>query len=156
MTIAHLCNWADTEWHRKFMDLAKFTATWSKDPRVKVGAIAVDASHTVLSGGYNGFPRKIKDDARLHDKEVKNLIVVHAEMNMIAEAAKKGRSLEGSIIYCTQPPCAKRGCASLLIQCGVKTIIHLSNTTQTWAEDFEFAKKLFEEAGIEMIEIDPY
>lgn len=156
MTIVDFCVMRDSNWPVRFMNLAKLTASWSKDPRTKVGAVAVDDSNTVLSGGFNGFPRKIKDDDRLHNKEIKNLIVVHAEMNMVAEAAKKGRHLEGSTVYCTQPPCAKRGCTSLLIQCSIKEIIHFSNTTQTWAEDFEFAKLLFLEAGVTMTEIEPY
>ena len=66
-------------WTRRYINLAKEIATWSKDPRTKVGAVVVGKEGQILSQGYNGFPRGIEDrEERLNDREQKYRYVVHA------------------------------------------------------------------------------
>jgi dCMP deaminase len=45
-----------------------------------------------------------------------------AEQWCVAEAAKKGISLEGSTLYCTKHPC--RICASLIAVAGIKKVVY--------------------------------
>ena len=51
-----------TNWDKRFMDLSKMVATWSKDKSTGVGAVIVNDEKKIVSVGYNGFPRKINDD----------------------------------------------------------------------------------------------
>jgi deoxycytidylate deaminase len=68
----------------RYLALAKEVSTWSKDPSTQVGAVTVGSKKEVLSQGFNGFPRNIKDtDERYNNRETKYKFVVHAEMNAI-------------------------------------------------------------------------
>lgn len=136
------------KWDKRFLEVAKQIASWSKDPNKSVGCVVVDDDHNQLSGGYNGFPRGVADDARLSDHDIKLKIIVHAEANAVATAARNGHSLKGGTIYCTFPPCSQ--CASLLIQTGIKRVVSLNPPMQSkWMPDILLAQQLFKEAGVE-------
>ena len=82
------------KWTRRYLDIAKEVATWSKDPSRQIGAIAVGDKGQILSQGYNGFPRGVKDtDNRYNNREEKYKYVVHGEMNCIYNAFTR------SIVY---------------------------------------------------------
>ena len=55
----------------------------------------------------------------------KHEIVIHAEMNAIAFAAKYGISIDGCSLYVTMAPCPD--CAKLIVQSGIKEIIYLED-----------------------------
>ena len=55
-------------WDRKFIEMAVLVSSWSKDPSTKVGCVIADSDHAQLSEGFNGFPRGIADDERLHQR----------------------------------------------------------------------------------------
>ena len=61
------------------------------------------------------------------DLRVKNLIefgrIVHAEMNAICEAARLGRSIDGTSLYCTTFPC--HGCARHIIAAGIVEVVFI-------------------------------
>jgi dCMP deaminase len=140
-------------WDRKFLDVAALVASWSKDPSTRVGCVIVDDDHIQLAGGFNGFPRNILDNNRLHDRETKLKIIVHAEANAVSSAARNGHALKGSTAYITLPPCAQ--CASLLIQAGVYRVVFLSGVKPSkWEVDWILAQGLLAEAGIEFEEIE--
>ena len=44
--------------------VAEQVAEWSKEPSTKVGAVVADKKHRVLSLGFNGFARGVKDLAK--------------------------------------------------------------------------------------------
>ena len=88
------------KWNKRYAELAKQIAGWSKDPSRKIGAVAVGDKGQLLAQGYNGFPRGIKDtDERLNNREEKYKYVVHAEMNVIYNASHSGVSLDGADLY---------------------------------------------------------
>ncbi len=60
-----------SKWDTRFMRIAKNeVATWSKDPRKKVGCVIVSSDMREMSTGYNGFPQGIKDtEQRLKDRD---------------------------------------------------------------------------------------
>jgi len=73
-----------TDWDKRFLSLAANVATWSKEPRKKVGCVIVRPNRTIASLGYNGFPRGVTDSPnRLADRTLKNHIAIHAEMNAL-------------------------------------------------------------------------
>lgn len=139
-------------WQQKFIDLAALVGSWSHDPSTKVGAAAVDDSNRVLSIGYNGFPVNCADTpARLNDRPTKLAWTVHAEANLVANAARNGISLNGGTLFVTAlHPCAS--CAGLIIQAGIKKVYApLPENDARWATNFEIAATMLSEAGVETI-----
>lgn len=138
------------KWDRRFIELAKHIASWSKDPSTQVGCIIVGKNREIRSTGYNGFPRDIADDERLHDRSQKYPIIVHAEENAIAHAARIGVRLKDCTAYTWPlPPCSK--CARLLIQSGISEVVWIEQSVpERWQEDVDRAKSLFKEAGVMM------
>ena len=139
-----------TKWDRRFLRLAKEVSTWSKDPSTQVGAAIVDNHNVVVSLGFNGFPQDIDDnEERLHNRELKYMMTIHAEMNAIMFA---NRSIKNCTLY-TYPfqPCSR--CAACIIQSGISKIvtIGLSETHSRWYNDFRNARSMFEEASVEMV-----
>ena len=134
------------KWDLRFLDLAKFVSTWSKDPSTQVGAVVADHENRVISIGYNGFPQNISDDDRLENRDTKYKIIVHGEMNAILFANK---SLEFCTLY-TYPfmPCPR--CASMIIQTGIYRVVSYNNIPERWKEEFALSQTLFQEADIEL------
>ncbi len=59
---------------------------------------------------------------------------VHAEMNAIVQAARRGHSVEGATAYVTNMPCTT--CAKALITAGVKRVVVFSDYHDTMATEF--------------------
>ena len=112
-----------TNWDKRYMCLAHMIADWSKDPSTKVGAIIVGNKGQILSQGYNGFPRGIKDTTeKLINREIKYMHTVHAEMNAIYNASYSGVCLDNAILYVYGLPVCSE-CAKGIIQVGIKKVI---------------------------------
>ena len=132
-----------------YIELTRIVSKASKDPRYQVGAMIVDTSGDIVSTGYNGAPRRVKDNISRYHKPLKDFYIVHAEANAIFNAARKGASTNACIMYIWgKAPCAH--CAGAIIQAGIfkvyyqPTILENSN----WKESCEAAQVMFEEAGI--------
>lgn len=142
-----------TNWNRRFMELAKHVAGWSKDPRTKVGAVLVKGKRDVVFG-YNGFPAGVRDVTSLYeDREYKHKVVLHAELNAILNAR---RDLTGYRIYVWPlPPCTQ--CASAIIQSGITEVITVQLTAamrekhENYLNDWAIARTMFDEAGVVMV-----
>ena len=140
-------------WGDRYIHLAKEISTWSKDPSTQVGAVVIGNNGEVLSQGYNGFPRGIKDTPqRLKDREKKYNLVVHAEMNAINNASLNGVSLKGSTLYVYGLPICNE-CAKGVIQVGIDKVIATrpADYNKEWDESIKDAKALFKEAEVEYI-----
>lgn len=145
-----------TDWDKRFLDLAQYIAGWSKDRSTKVGCVIAGDDHTILSIGYNGFPRGVNDDIESrHERPEKYKWVEHAERNAIANAARVGISLINSTAYIPFLPCAE--CARQLIQAGIKRIVcnkpdfddpRWDRPTFTPAADFMIVSEMLSECGI--------
>jgi len=59
---------------------------------------------------------------------------VHAEMNAIVQAARRGHSIDGTTAYVTNMPCTS--CAKALITAGVKRVVVFSDYHDTLATEF--------------------
>ncbi len=122
-------------------------STASKDPSTKVGCVVVDEDKDILVSGFNGFPRGVADDERLNNREEKYPIIVHAEENAVAQAARTGTKILGSTAYTTFPPCSK--CARLFIQAGIKECVWPDQEIpERWEEDMKRSQDIMREAGM--------
>ena len=130
-----------------FLDIAAVVARRSTCVARQVGAVAVVDRH-LLATGYNGVPRGVPHPTTCLRRErglpsgVDTFLCgcVHAEMNIIAQAAFHGTSLRGATVYCTNQPCHL--CAMLLINAGVVRVVY----SHPYPD--EAAVRLFEQAGV--------
>lgn len=136
-----------TNWDTRFLDVAGRIATWSKDPRTKVGAIAV-RDRRILATGYNGLPRGVADTPDRMQPPAKYEHTLHAEANLPAQAAREGVSLAGSTVYVTHHPCAQ--CAALLINAGIARIVYGAGKTNMPETTFRASAAMCCEAGVEL------
>ena len=138
-----------TDWEQRYLDLAKHISTWSKDPSRQIGAVVVGDSGQILSIGYNGFPRGINDDERLHDRETKYSLVVHAEMNVIYNATFNGVSLDGASLYVYGLPVCSE-CAKGIIQKGIKEVVTTHPDLDRTHNNLDVSLQMFSEAGVKI------
>ena len=143
------------KWSERYLNLAKEISTWSKDPSKKIGAVAVGSKGQVLSQGFNGFPRGIKDsNGRLDNREEKYRYVVHGEMNCIYNACHNGVSLDGATLYVYGLPVCSE-CAKGVIQVGIKKVImQYEDEVPQWEESYKITEAMFREAGIVALRYD--
>lgn len=132
-----------------FMDIAFKVAERGTCLRRRVGAIAVKDKR-ILATGYNGAPSGLSHCAETGCVREKLAVpsgerhelcrAVHAEQNVIVQAARHGISLEGASLYCTTFPCSI--CTKMLINCGIREIFYVAGYRDALSE------QLLQEAGI--------
>jgi len=113
---------------KNFINIAKELASVSKCVSKKVGAVIVKDGR-ILSSGYNGTPKGYINCSdywnNTHQKEHhewSKTYEIHAEMNAIIYAARKGISIEGASIYVTLEPCSD--CSKNIIASGIVKIVY--------------------------------
>ncbi|MCD6259426.1 MAG: dCMP deaminase [Helicobacteraceae bacterium] len=113
---------------QNFINIAKEIATASKCVSKQVGAVIVKDGR-VLSTGYNGTPAGYINCCEHWDgiytkehHEWSKTYEIHAEMNAIIWAARKGISIEDATIYVTLEPCSD--CSKNIIASGIKRIVY--------------------------------
>lgn len=140
------------KWDKRYFEIAKQIASWSKDPSRQIGAVIIGDKGQIISQGYNGFPRGVVDsDERYNDRPTKYKFVVHAEANAIYNALHNGSSVMGSTIYVTGLPVCHE-CAKAVIQSGISKVIFDTplNKKDSWYESCSDALLMFKESGIEV------
>ena len=107
-----------------FFTVAKTLAKRSTCPRKKVGCVIVDEFNSIVSEGYNGSPAGMPHclDAGCIDEGGHCVRAVHAEINALASAARRGVSLKGCRAYCTLLPCIQ--CAQALVTAGITEVYY--------------------------------
>jgi len=133
-----------------FLKIATVVAERSTCRRHHVGAVAARDKH-ILATGYNGAASGLKDCLELGclrdemgiEPGTRHEICrgIHAEQNVIIQAALHGVDLTGATVYATHPPCIL--CAKMLVNARIKRYV----TFGSYADDS--FKQLFQEAGIE-------
>lgn len=140
------------KWDKRFLNLCVHISAWSKDPNTKVGAVITRPDNTIVSLGYNGFPRGVVDDeSRYADRQTKYRFVVHAEANAILNAKQ---DLKGCTLYVAPMfPCNE--CAKLICQSGVSSVVSINDDSRVhWAAALKDAKQMFNEAAINWVIYD--
>lgn len=140
----------DSKWDLRFLKMAAEISTWSKDPSTKVGAVIVDQERHVVSTGYNGFPKGVKDSLALYeDRKEKYPRIIHGDMNALLRARC---DLRGHTMFLwPMMPC--QACAIHIIQVGITRVVAPTFTVERaarWEELSSVTVKLFREAGVEL------
>jgi len=117
--------------HDKFMKTAFEFGDESKCVSYHVGAVIVKDKR-IVSIGYNGTPPDTPNCCEVFDKDgfdaKKHSLwsgdnEIHAEMNAILFAAKKGESIDGCDLYVTTSPCGD--CLKNISMTGIKNVYYL-------------------------------
>ncbi len=142
-------------WPEYFMRIAYMVAERSTCSRRKVGAVAVK-DNRILATGYNGAPAGmrhcldigcLRQQMNIPSGERHEICrAIHAEQNIIVQAATHGVQLAGADIYCTTFPCGI--CTKLLINCGIKTISYV----EYYPDDL--AVQMLREANITCVHVE--
>ena len=144
-----------SSWQKYFMDIASLVAQRSTCLRRKVGAVAV-LDRRILATGYNGAPSGsrhcleagcLRSTLGIPSGQRHEICRgVHAEQNVIIQAAVNGVSLRGAELFCTTFPCFI--CTKMLINCGIRRI---------WVEESypdSFSEEMLREAEVEIMFFD--
>ena len=108
-------------WDEYFMATAMLMSTRSPCERLHVGCVLVtggERKNRIVAAGYNGFLPGTPHVSRLRDGHEQ--ATVHAEQNAIADAARRGISVEGCVAYVTHFPCIN--CAKILASAGLAEV----------------------------------
>jgi dCMP deaminase len=104
------------------MDMAKVISERSHDSETKVGAVLVnDSSGAIIATGYNGFVRGADDSILPTTRPDKYEYILHAEQNLICNAARHGISMANCSLVCTMSPC--KTCMRQLVNCGITKVV---------------------------------
>lgn len=151
---------SENGWDDYFMKMVTLVASKSKDRSMKCATVIVGEGNTVLTTGYNGFPRGVDDDnEEYHKRPAKYAWTEHGERNAIYNAARNGVKLLESRAYITGYPCVD--CARALVQSGVVEIIIPTKENDPffkmgrwddWEESFNNAKEIFKAGHIMVTE----
>lgn len=136
-------------WTDYFMNITYMVSERSTCSRRKVGAIAVKDKR-ILATGYNGAPAGVphcldvgclRQQLGIPSGQRHEICRgLHAEQNVIIQAAVHGVSIAGADLYCTTLPCVQ--CAKMLINCGVRHIFYHQHYPD------ELALRMLDEAGV--------
>jgi dCMP deaminase len=115
------------DWDPYWLSTAYGVASRATCLRKKVGAIIVK-DNRLLTAGYNGSlsgqPHCTEAGCEMENGHC--IRTVHAEVNAIADAARRGVSVEGGTMYSTITPC--RPCRMVAISAGIVDF--------KWSEDY--------------------
>jgi dCMP deaminase len=120
-------------WEEYFMDITRLVSKRATCLRRQVGAVLV-MDKRILATGYNGAPSGLAHCLEVGCLREINQIPsgerhelcrgLHAEQNVIIQAAFHGIRIQGATLYCTNQPCVI--CTKMIINAGIKEIIYES------------------------------
>ena len=139
------------DWDEYFMAIAELVSTRSTCLRRRVGAVLV-LERRILATGYNGAPSGLahctletclREKRQIPSGSQQELCRgLHAEQNVIIQAALHSVSSKGSILYCTHKPCSL--CAKMIINAGISRIVYQNPYPDPLGDE------LVSEAGLEV------
>lgn len=139
-------------WEAYFMEITRLVARRSTCQRRRVGAILVKDKR-ILATGYNGAPSGLPHCLDIGCLRQQKLVPsgerhelcrgLHAEQNVIIQAARHGISIQSASLYCTTMPCAI--CAKMIINAGIISVYYEEGYADRIAEE------LLTEAGIQLV-----
>jgi dCMP deaminase len=131
------------------MDIACLVARRSTCRRRQVGAVVV-RDKRILATGYNGAPTGLphcldigclREELGIASGERHELCRgLHAEQNVIIQAAYHGVSIKDATLYCTNLPCSI--CSKMLINAGIRAIKYKEGYADTMAEEMLAAARV--------------
>jgi len=136
-------------WDEYFMSTAFLIASRSACGRLHVGSVLVSAGehpNRIIAAGYNGFLPGSPHLSRVREGHEQG--TVHAEQNAIADAARRGISVQGATAYVTHFPCIQ--CAKILAASGIRVIKYFHD----YRND-PLVVEILEESGIVLHSLNP-
>lgn len=140
--------------HRRLIQAYNHAREVSPDPSTKNGAILVSHDNEILSYGVNKFPTGVAaTESRLLDKTTKYRLIVHAENGAVFNAARHGKVVNGSTLYCPFYSCSE--CAKAIIQSGIVRVVGhaqlmaLAAKHTIWVQSITDAWNVLHEAGVQ-------
>jgi dCMP deaminase len=137
-----------------FINIAKEISKASKCVSKQVGAVIVKDGR-ILSTGYNGTPAGYKNCCEYWQNEYtkehhewSKKYEIHAEMNAIIWAARKGISIENATIYVTLEPCSE--CSKNIIASGIKRIVYEKSYEHTNSPE---VSTFLQDSGVEIYQL---
>ncbi|KAL7789965.1 cytidine deaminase-like protein [Trichoderma ceciliae] len=144
-------------WDTYFMALASLAAQRSNCMKRRVGCVLVGRERRVISTGYNGTPRGLRNCAeggcpRCNEGNSSGVglatcLCIHAEENALLEAGRE-RIREGSVLYCDTCPCLT--CSIKICQVGITEVVYAHG----YSMDTE-AAEVFRQAGVKLRQFTP-
>jgi dCMP deaminase len=104
------------------MQTAQLASVRSPCERLKVGCVLAK-NNRLISMGYNGFLGGCEHKSIVRDGHEQ--ATIHAEINAITDAAKRGVSIDEAVAYITHYPCLN--CYKALASSGIKHIYYKTN-----------------------------
>ncbi|SPO06637.1 probable dCMP deaminase [Cephalotrichum gorgonifer] len=144
-------------WDSYFMSLASLAARRSNCMKRRVGCVLVGRTRRVISTGYNGTPRGLRNCAdggcprcnsgSTSGASLATCLCIHAEENALLEAGRD-RIRDGAVLYCDTCPCLT--CSIKICQVGISEVVY----SQGYSMDSETAA-VFSEAGVKLRQFIP-
>lgn len=129
----------------RYMGLAFWHASFSKDPDTQVGAVIVNSDNVPLGTGYNGPPRGVKDSDIDWSRPAKYDRIIHAEENAIDHCPWRPK---GSTIYVTAIPCHR--CMNKIAQHGISKVVYFPFKADQYSsindDEIELTKQIARDA----------
>ena len=144
--------------YKWLMQIAIATAKISTCCRIQVGAV-IERDGRIISTGYNGSAPGAEhciDHFGIAQEYTNNLFAtkhhewalrneIHAEINAIIFAARKGIMIEGSHMYVTHMPCIT--CSKYIVQAGITRVVYFNDY------EGDTDKYIFKDSGVEIIKL---
>lgn len=134
-------------WDEYFMATAVLLSTRSSCERLKVGCAIVTGGsrkNRLVAAGYNGHLPGSPHVSMMRDGHEQS--TVHAEQNAIADAARRGSSVEGCVAYVTHYPCIN--CAKILAASGIAEVRYRMDY-----KNDPLVAPLLDEAGVQILQL---
>ncbi|MGJ4953641.1 anti-phage dCTP deaminase [Bradyrhizobium sp. HKCCYLS20291] len=135
-----------TYWPGDTPDARDFQKNYDSNERIKK-SLLVDFTKRLKEAGFLKEQEKELDVARfilketarggaLRDAQLMDLLefgrMIHAEMSAICDAARLGKSVRQSTLYCTTFPCHL--CAKHIVAAGIKRVVYIEPFPKSYAE----------------------
>lgn len=126
---------------------------FSEDDNTKVGAVIPDADIMPIVG-VNRFSSPAQNVFKNLERVRKYDRIVHAEMDAICKAVKKGVSLQGCTMVLPWSPCSN--CALCIVMSGITRVIThksaMNRTPDRWKKSLKIANEILQDANVQRIE----
>jgi dCMP deaminase len=142
-------------WDQYFMDIARQVAARSNCMKRQVAAVIV-ADRRIISTGYNGTPRGVKNcneggcprcnNFSESGRNLEECLCSHGEENAIVQASYHGIAIKDATLYTTYSPCLL--CSKMIINAGIRRVVYNESYPLN-----DTATRMLKEAGVELVNL---
>lgn len=121
--------------------------------RHRTGAVASVGGRIIMTG-YNGVPSGVPhcdDTYHVRLEDGKHAFLLHAEENIVAQAARLNIRLSGAVVHCTHAPCPH--CTAIMVQAGICEVTYRYNRLQ--GLENKYTRALMRQVGARLYYLSP-